>query len=128
MDSGGEIAHKAAVVAATTTFVGPVPPPEVLRQYKEILPSTVEMIFDMSKEEAAHRHSLQNAQLQKKQEELSAYHSDVKRGQYLAFVVTVVAITGATLCAYFNQSAAACVIAGATLVNLVSVFIGRKSK
>ena len=85
MEGKQQISRQTAAIVATSTFVGPIPPPDVLRQYAEI-----------------------------------------KRGQYLAFVVTIVAVSCATACAYFGQSSAACVIAGATLVNLATVFIGRK--
>ena len=126
MEGKQQVSRQTAAIVATSTIVGPIPPPDVLRQYKEIRPETVDMIFQMAKDEADHRHRIQDDQWQKKSEELTDYHSEIKRGQYLAFVVTIIAISCATACAYLGQSSAACVIAGATLVNLATVFIGRK--
>lgn len=52
---------------------------------------------------------------------------ETKRGQNLAFGITIVAFVAAVICAYLRQPWVAGVIAGTTLVSVVSTLMRRNN-
>lgn len=58
--------------------IGPIPPPKILREYKEIDPSFPERIFKMAEKEQEFR------------------HKSFRYGQVLGFIITIFALTCGT--------------------------------
>ena len=114
----------------TSAWQGPVPPPEALERYNAIVPNAAERILTMAEEEARIRRD----QMQKdhdsenrvKESDIKQYHSDVKRGQYLAALVMLGIVAAIVVCVVFNQGTAAIAAAGMGAVGIVSSFIGRR--
>ena len=48
-----------SAMAVSTRFAGPLPPPEVLKQYNEAVPDAAERILRMAEQQAAHRQKLE---------------------------------------------------------------------
>lgn len=127
-----QVRQRQDVVTTTTTtaWKGPMPPPAVLEQYNSIVPNAAERILTMAEEEARIRRD----QLQKdhdsenrvKESDVNQYHSDVKRGQYLAALVMLGIVVTVIVCVVFKQENAAIAVAGMGAVGIVSSFIGRK--
>lgn len=46
-------------VTEATTFSGPIPPPELLKQYDEIIPNGANRIITMAENQSAHRIELE---------------------------------------------------------------------
>lgn len=67
-------------------FTGPLPPPVVLEGYEAVVPGSAERIMAMAEKEQDHRHS--------REDEIVRIFS---RGQWLAFVLGVLALGSATL-------------------------------
>lgn len=44
----------------SVTFCGPLPPPEILQQYNEILPGAANRIITMAEEQSSHRRILES--------------------------------------------------------------------
>lgn len=61
-----------------------------------------------------------------KESDVNQYHSDVKRGQYLAALVMFGIVATVIVCAAFGKEKAAIAVAGMGAVGIVSSFIGRK--
>ena len=57
--SQSELPYQGPVVAFKETFLGPLPPPEILAQYEQILPGSAERIMVMAENQAEHRQSLE---------------------------------------------------------------------
>lgn len=93
-----------------------MPPPEILRQYDEILPGSAERIMAMAEDESSHQKKMEKSAMDLKSRE-------TRRGQYLAMATVIVAFSAATVCAYFGAQTAAVVIGGTTVVGLVAAFI-----
>jgi len=118
------------VLTTTTAWKGPIPPPAVLGQYNVIVPNAAERILSMAEEEARIRRD----QIQKdhdsenrvKESDVNQYHSDVKRGQYLAALVMLGIVAAVVVCVIFDKEKAAMAVAGMGAVGIVSSFIGRK--
>lgn len=93
-------------------FSGPLPPPELLRQYEEILPGLPERIVSSWEAESQHRRSLENR---------AAGISE--RGQWIAAALAVLFLGVSGLLIYFGQSAAGVALLVAEIVGLVAVFV-----
>lgn len=47
------------VVHQSTSFSGPLPPPEILRRFDEVVPGAAERIIKMAEEQSGHRRELE---------------------------------------------------------------------
>lgn len=64
------------------SYSGPIPPPEMLRGYEEILPGAMDRILAMAERQESHRHSLESASV--------LGNLDAQRtGQYIAGTVVI---------------------------------------
>ncbi|MCF8111204.1 MAG: DUF2335 domain-containing protein [Desulfobacteraceae bacterium] len=102
-------------------FSGPVPHPEILRQYDEILPGAAERILSMAESESEHQKDMDKTAIHLKSQEN-------KRGQIFALITVILAFSTATACAYLGATTPAGIIGGTTVVGLVAVFITGRSK
>jgi len=74
-------------ITVSSTFSGPLPPPDALKNYEEILPGTAKRIVKMVERQAKHRQEIESR----------VVRSGValeKRGQWIAFSVVMAAIIG----------------------------------
>jgi uncharacterized membrane protein len=104
------------VVHQSQTFSGPLPPPEVLRKFDEVVPGAAERIIKMAEEQSAHRKDL----------ERKVIDSDVSRskwGQLLGFVIAIAGLVAATLISIYGNAIAGGVLGVGTLASLVGVFM-----
>ena len=109
---------------------GPLPPPEVLRRFKDLQPDAPERILSMAEEEARTRREIMKltagSELERKSFELREYHRDVRRGQLIAFVYLMSALIGAVVCACLDCEKVGIAIAGVGAAGIVSNFIWKK--
>lgn len=98
-------------------FSGPLPHPDILKRYDEILPGAAERIIKMAEQQAEHRRSL----------EQQALKSDVKNsrlGIWFGFIIGISGIIGGIVVAVFgNQPLFGGVLSFVSLASLVGVFI-----
>ena len=82
-------------------YSGPIPPPVVLKEYEEINPGLAEKIFLMAENEILHRQKLENEMLKAdiaiSNKILEINSKEVKRGQYLGFLIGTVAIAAGAI-------------------------------
>lgn len=76
---------------------GPLPPPEVLRRYEEILPNTAEHILTMAEQEQKFRHVHDDGKLQLAMKERL-------RGQIYGVAALFACLGGALASMYLRQS------------------------
>lgn len=122
-----------ATQATQTTFTGPMPPPELLRQYDAVVPGAAERILAMAEKEAQHRQAQEsqalnaNVQAQKQQLDIAeqqtkaTFKSD-KIGQLCGFVVSLICIAGAVFLALNGQPWVAGLLAGLPLAAIIRAF------
>lgn len=70
--------RKMEAIIMERRFSGPLPPPEFLAAYKEILPDSPERILSMAEKEQRHRHEIETIVVNKTMKQRSA-------GQWLGF-------------------------------------------
>jgi uncharacterized membrane protein len=103
-------------------FTGPLPPPEILRQYDEIVPGLAERMVQAMEAQTFHRHKLESATVY-------GNVSAQRTGQYFAGVLALAGVVGTVVLGLAGKQAAAAVLGGSDFVGLAGVFIyGRRSQ
>ena len=111
---------KVAVIQSAS-FNGPLPPPSLFGKYDEILPGSANRILKITEREQNQRHDWDN-------KALDFQNKEVSRGQYLGFILGIVAIGGSVACAYFGQTWVAIVIGSTSLAGIITAFIRNISR
>lgn len=113
--------NKLITVATKAIVSGPLPPPQILQAYQSILPRAPERIIKMAEEQASHRREI----------EKKIVGSDIKRvklGQIFGFIISILGISSATICALVGQPFPASIIGSGGIITLVSLFVVEKKK
>jgi uncharacterized membrane protein len=114
--SAGETNHTSIAQLTHQQFSGPVPHPEILRQYDQILPGAAERILMMAEDDARHQRKM----------ELTAMNltaQEVKRGQRFGLTIGISAFLTTVIALFLGSENTAMVLGGTTVVGLVTVFI-----
>ena len=103
-------------------FSGPLPPPEILKQFNDIVPGAAERIIKMAEDQSLHRRDLESRVIE----------SDISRskwGQVLGFCIAICGLGASVIVAIYGSAIAGGVIGVGTLASLVGVFMyGSKSR
>jgi uncharacterized membrane protein len=113
--------EKVAALILRKYHAGPLPSPETLKEYNEILPDAAERIFSMAEKEQEHHHTT----------EIKLVDHEIRKtskGQNFALVTALTGIVGAVICAFLGQEIIGAVVGGSTLASLVSSFLSAKQK
>lgn len=95
---------------------GPLPDAETLIQYNSVIPNGADRIMKMAEKQQEHRMKIENSVIlsQSKQSNL---------GQWFGFLIGIIGIGCGTFLAYSGKTTVGGIIAGGTVVSLVSVFV-----
>lgn len=105
-----------------TGFQGPLPPPELLKQYDELIPNGAERIFSVFEKQVDNRISLE-------QRVITGNDRRANWGVICALVIGLAGLAISGVVAMSGRELAASFIGGGTLVSLVSTFIvGTRSR
>ena len=107
---------KTEATVQQTTFSGPIPHPELLRGYNEIVPGAAERILAMAERDAAHQRVMEAAALQ-------AARSEVRLGQWLGFCIGMAVLSTCIAALFLGSPWVASILGSTTVVGLVSVFV-----
>lgn len=114
--------QKRQLITEAHQFSGPIPPPEVLAKYNEVVPDAAERIISMAENQSKHRQDLES----------KAVSSDIensRRGLIFGLIIGLTAVIGGTVCAVTAHQIAGSVIGGGGLTSLVGVFVyGTKTR
>jgi len=98
------------------SFVGPLPPPQILHQYNEIVPGLASRIAAQAERQTEHRISLES----------KVIRSDISRswaGLICGFVLCLICIIGGVVCVLQGHDWAGTVISTGAVVGLATAFI-----
>jgi len=109
------------IVCKKSFFAGPLPPPEYLKGYNEILKNGAERIMSMAEKQSAHRIRIEGFTIQEQLKQSG-------RGQIFGFILAIVLIGSAIFLALRGYETVASIIAGTTIVGLATVFVIGKKK
>ncbi len=107
---------QAVVVHEQHSFSGPLPHPEILRQFEQVSPGAAERIIKMAEDQSRHRRDLENKVIE----------SDIKRsilGQRLGFIISMTGLIISALVAIYGNPIAGTIIGVGTIASLVGVFM-----
>src|SRR3990167_6669765 len=91
--------NRGLLLRQETSFSGPLPPPETLKKFDEVVPGAAERIIKMAEGQFVHRTELEKLVIK----------SDVERskwGQILGFVIAVVGLFSATIISIYGSQIA----------------------
>lgn len=108
------------VKTSVQQFSGPLPPPEVLREFDQIIPGAAERILSMAEQEGVHRR-----ELEKRIVRVGTHNDSV--GMYLATLVAICFMGVAAYAIQKGYTVSAVIIALAEIVALAIVHVSRKS-
>ena len=112
----------------TQSFSGPIPHPSDFAEYERVLPGTAERILSMAERESAFRHEAERKRLALAEEDAKRAKAETERGQWLSFILASIAFASAVVCAALKQPAVGGIIAGTTLVAVVSAIMKQRAK
>lgn len=97
-------------------FQGPLPAPQILEQYNEIIPNAAERILIMAEKDADFQRKITEKAI-----EIEA--NERRLGQILGFFIGSMALSLSAASLFLGHPAAASIIGGTTVVGLVAVFV-----
>lgn len=98
------------------SFSGPLPHPNILQRFNEVVPGAAERIIKMVEDQSRHRQEL----------EKKVVESDIrlaKWGQVLGFVIAISGLVVSAVVSIFGNEIAGGIIGVGTLASLVGVFM-----
>jgi Predicted membrane protein len=110
------VSSSTSITVQKSEFHGPLPPPELLRQYNDIIPDAAERIMLLFEQQAAHRMDLERRTI----------YGDNKRAGWGIVCGTVVSLTvlgAATYLVATGHDWAGATLAGIDIAGIVGVFV-----
>ena len=101
---------------------GPLPDPETLKEYGEIIPNGAERIMKMAESQSTHRIELEKLAI-------TSQLSQSGRGQIFGFILGLSAVGGSITCILLGHEVGGSILGAGGITSLVSVFVlGRRSQ
>ncbi|MGK7958482.1 MAG: DUF2335 domain-containing protein [Crocosphaera sp.] len=107
---------KAIIRGKTTTFVGPIPPPEIIAEYETILPGSADRILSMTEKQVEHRMKLESKIVTT--DGIRSY-----LGLGAGFIIAIVGLSGSIYLGINGKNWASGIMSAGTLTGLVTVFV-----
>jgi uncharacterized membrane protein len=115
------------VSAYSQKFSGPLPPPEILREYDAIVPGAAKDIIESFIKEGEHRRALQTRETTMCEQWARADVGLQKVGQILGFVIAISGVVGGLYVAATGAPAAGTVVSSASLAAIVIAFLRQRN-
>lgn len=97
-------------------FSGPLPPPEILEKYNNVVPGAAERILKMAEKQSDHRQELEKMVI-------SSDTLNSRRGLCFALVMGMLAIIASSFLIYNGFTTGGTILGGSYLVSVISSFI-----
>ena len=109
------------VQQTTVQFVGPLPPPDTLKQYDDALPGGAERIMALAERQSAHRQDLEK-------KVVDSNCKNERLGTILGFILAMTALGGGFALVAYGRDAGGIAAIVTSLATLAGVFIYGKRK
>ena len=114
------------IAVSQESFSGPMPHPDILRGYKELISDAPERILKMAEQEQRHRIDVEKAMLEQNAKNIDEAAIANKRSQIFAFMLTLLLIIAGVALTVMGFAAVGLTIFGTTIIGVVTVFITGK--
>ena len=116
------------VLSLSHSSRGPIPSPEVIREYGEVDPSFPERIMKTYEKQTEHRHLLEKQDADDRSKDLISVRNEAQRGQYFALIIGLSGMGAGVYLTSIGHWEAGVTFGGGTIAALCSVFIiGKKT-
>lgn len=110
----------------TTSFSGPLPPPDALEGYNRIVPDAAERIIAVFELEVKHRHDLEQQQIIIEGKDHSRAHFLMFLGQVMGFLLTLAFIGSGTFLIFHNKQVSGTIVSATAMVGIITAFLKKK--
>ncbi len=110
------VPSRTVATATAESFSGPLPPPQILEKYNEVVPDAAERIIAMAERQSKHRQQL----------EAKVIESDIgnsRLGLHYGLIIGLATVIGGAFCIYSGYEIGGTVLGGTGLTGLVGVFV-----
>ena len=115
----GEIIKKLTISQRLTSFQGPLPPPEVLKEYQSVLPGSPDRFLSLVENEQKHTHSNENVII--KNQILQNW-----AGLIIGAIIVILFFIGAYKLAVMGHETVAGIIFSVTIISIATIFVLHK--
>lgn len=109
-------------------FNGPIPPPEILAQYDQIMPGLGQKIIDQFLSETAHRHDVESRTVSINKSITDGTMLERKNGQRYGFAIFVFMLIAIVYLAMNDHDGVAGILGGTTMVAVIGLFVVRRQE
>ena len=113
--------HQQLQMTQSFSFSGPLPPPQLLKQYNDVVPNGAERLMAMAERQQNHRQELERTVIEGNVESES-------RGQWMGLFISIAVIGAGTYLAAIGRQITGGILVGVDVVALASVFVVGKQK
>ncbi|MDR0961435.1 MAG: DUF2335 domain-containing protein [Mediterranea sp.] len=108
-----------SAIEASISFQGPVPHPDILKGYEDVLPGTAERILSMAEKQQTHGIEMEKF-IVKNSSKQSVY------GQVWGGIITILCLVVTLVLGYAGHDALAGVIGSTTILGIATIFVLNK--
>jgi len=116
LDTRQSPARRVSASISTSTFQGPLPPPEVLERYNHVVSNGADRIVSMAESQLRHRQELESTVV-------NGNVTSQKRGQLFAFILGFIAIVGGIILIAIDKNTQGLAAIITAFVALAGVFV-----
>jgi uncharacterized membrane protein len=114
--------RKQIEIVLASYFKGPLPPPDLLREYNSVVNEGAERIFDKFEQQANHRMEMEKLVLTEQLRQSS-------KGQWFGFIISMFGLALAGLMTWLGYETLGITLASTTIISLTTIFvIGKRSQ
>lgn len=103
-------------MAFKTHYSGPIPPPELLKEFDNIIPNGADRILKLAENQSSHRQEVEKSIV-------NAKNRDSFLGVLFAGIMGIIGLLGGIFLIYQGHSVVGSLFSGGTLVSLVGVYL-----
>lgn len=109
-------AQQQMAMAKLEMYSGPIPHPDILKQYDEINPGAAQLIIENGVEESKHRRKLET-------DSLLHMSRDRKRRDWMGFIIALVIVFVGALLIYLDHVITGSILSGVSALGIVGLFL-----
>ena len=111
-----------------STFSGPLPPPDIMEGYNNIVPNAAERIITVFESEVKHRHDLERAQVDDEKQDRIRAHRLILLGQVMGFILAVAFIVSGTFLIFHDKQVSGTIVSTTAMLGIIAAFLNSHKK
>jgi len=117
--------HEKAPKSVAQLYQGPIPPPQILAAFNDIIPDGADRIMRMAEKDQDHKTAMQIKMVEVQDSASRREHSEIIGGQIFAFILCALALVGGIYLISIGYLVPGFLLSGATLGGVLKTLITR---